>query len=227
MKLSPVNIKRQEFSKAVRGFDTREVSDFLEKVADELESAIKENETLRRTIDQLNLDVERYKTIEDSLQKALIATQESAGLALQKAHDEAAQIVRNAEAEAEKLIAGSAERAQELSKNIAALEERKAYLISRISAMIETQEEILGLRVPVEVKTVEPPVVVEEPELVTIPLDDRDEIPLTAAPFATSSGIVEVEETPKEPGEKKEKDPSNLFFTGSTEKIDINNIVED
>ncbi len=227
MKLSPVNIKRQEFSKAVRGFDTREVSDFLEKVADELESAIKENETLRRTIDQLNLDVERYKTIEDSLQKALIAAQESSGLALQKAHDEAAQIVRNAEAEAEKLIAGSAERAQELSKNIAALEERKAYLISRISAMIETQEDILGLREQKAAQTIEAPVAETEPELVTIPLDEGRDTPKPEAKVTGTSGIVEVEESPKAPEEKKEKDPSKLFFTGSTEKIDINNIVED
>lgn len=34
MKLSPVNIKRQEFSKAVRGYSIGEVNDFLEKVAE-------------------------------------------------------------------------------------------------------------------------------------------------------------------------------------------------
>ena len=66
MKLSPVNIKRQEFSKAVRGYSIGEVNDFLEKVAEEVESALKENETLRRTVDHLNLDIERYKTIEGS-----------------------------------------------------------------------------------------------------------------------------------------------------------------
>ncbi len=226
MKLSPVNIKRQEFSKSVRGFDTREVNDFLEKVADELESAIKENETLRRTIDQLNLDVERYKTIEDSLQKALIAAQESSGLALQKAHEEAAQIVRLAEAEAEKLIAGSAERAQELSKNIAVLEERKAYLFSRISAMIETQEELLGMKAPEQVSATEPPVAKKEPDLVTIPLDEGHESSEVDAPVDASVEVAGVEPS-KESEEIKEKDPSKLFFSGSSEKIDINNIVED
>lgn len=226
MKLSPVNIKRQEFSKSVRGFDTREVNDFLEKVADELESAIKENETLRRTIDQLNLDVERYKTIEDSLQKALIAAQESSGLALQKAHEEATQIVRIAETEAEKLIAGSAERAQELSKSIAALEERKAYLFSRISAMIETQEELLGLKAPKQVLATEPPVAKKEPDLVTIPLDEGHESSKVDSPVDASVDVAGVELS-KESEEIKEKDPSKLFFSGSSEKIDINNIVED
>ncbi len=223
MKLSPVNIKRQEFSKSVRGFDTREVADFLEKVAGELESAIKENETLRRTIDQLNFEVERYKTIEDSLQKALIAAQESSGLALQKAYDEAAQIVKNAEEEAERLTAGSAERALELQKNIAALEERRAWLISRLTAMIETQEDILGIREVESKAEEEQPAPIPEPELVSIPLDDGDvnKAEVAAAP------LPEEIELKKEPEAKPEKDPSKLFFGGSTEKIDLNNIVED
>ncbi len=223
MKLSPVNIKRQEFSKSVRGFDTREVGDFLEKVAGELESAIKENETLRRTIDQLNNEVERYKTIEDSLQKALIAAQESSGLALQKAYDEAAQIVKNAEEEAERLTAGAAERALELQKNIATLEERKAWLISRLTAMIETQEDILGIRVVESKVEVKQPAPLPEPELVTIPLDEggvKKEESVTAP-------VAEEIEIKKVPEAKPEKDPSKLFFGGNTEKIDLNNIVED
>jgi len=223
MKLSPVNIKRQEFSKSVRGFDTREVGDFLEKVADELESAIKENETLRRTIDQLNFEVERYKTIEDSLQKALIAAQESSGLALQKAYDEAAQIVKNAEEEAERLTAGSAARALELQKNIATLEERKAWLISRLAAMIETQEDILGIRVIEPKETVEKPAPLPEPELVTIPLDEG----MAKKEESVTRPVADEIEIKKEPEAKPEKDPSKLFFGGSTEKIDLNNIVED
>ena len=147
MKLSPVNIKRQEFTKAVRGYNTVEVNDFLEKVAEEVESVQKENETLRRTVDQLNLDIERYKTIEDSLQKALIAAQESSGLALQKANEEATKIIEDAGKEATTIIGDSQEKAIQLQKHIAELEERMAWLIARLSAMVETQEDLLGLRV--------------------------------------------------------------------------------
>ena len=218
MKLSPVNIKRQEFSKEIRGYNTKEVSDFLEKVADEVESAIKENETLRRTIDHLNLDVERYKTIEDSLQKALIAAQESSGTALQKAHEEAAEIVRHAELEAEKLLGDSQHKALELQKHIAELEERRAYILARLSAIIETQESVVGGKTP-------------SPE----PLED-----VTKTEPANETGFIdhlpmrdETAEPQLMPGdtsnsdEEKRKKLSELFFTGSSDKIDINNIVED
>lgn len=218
MKLSPVNIKRQEFSKEIRGYNTKEVTDFLEKVADEVESAIKENETLRRTIDHLNLDVERYKTIEDSLQKALIAAQESSGTALQKAHEEAAEIVRHAELEAEKLLADSQQKAIELQQHIAGLEERRAYILARLSAIIETQESVIGETTPV------PPADNAADKVETV----------EEAGFIDHLPVREEIEQPEKQGnntavseEEKRKKLSELFFTGSSDKIDINNIVED
>lgn len=218
MKLSPVNIKRQEFSKEIRGYNTKEVTDFLEKVADEVESAIKENETLRRTIDHLNLDVERYKTIEDSLQKALIAAQESSGTALQKAHEEAAEIVRRAELEAEKLLADSQQKAIELQQHIAGLEERRAYILARLSAIIETQESVIG-ETPAITAVPESPVKVESVEEAGF----IDHLPVREE---VAQSETKVNDTAASEEEKRKK-LSELFFTGSSDKIDINNIVED
>lgn len=218
MKLSPVNIKRQEFSKEIRGYNTKEVTDFLEKVADEVESAIKENETLRRTIDHLNLDVERYKTIEDSLQKALIAAQESSGSALQKAHEEAAEIVRRAELEAEKLLADSQQKAIELQQHIAGLEERRAYILARLTAIIETQESVIG-ETPAITAVPESPVKVESVEEAGF----IDHLPVREE---VAQSETKVNDTAASEEEKRKK-LSELFFTGSSDKIDINNIVED
>ena len=218
MKLSPVNIKRQEFSKEIRGYNTKEVTDFLEKVADEVESAIKENETLRRTIDHLNLDVERYKTIEDSLQKALIAAQESSGSALQKAHEEAAEIVRRAELEAEKLLADSQQKAIELQQHIAGLEERRAYILARLSAIIETQESVIG-ETPAITAVPESPVKIESVEEAGF----IDHLPVREE---VAQSEIKGNDTAASEEEKRKK-LSELFFTGSSDKIDINNIVED
>jgi cell division initiation protein len=45
MKVSPISIKKQEFSKSLRGYDPEEVQAFLEKLADEFDDLQKENET--------------------------------------------------------------------------------------------------------------------------------------------------------------------------------------
>ncbi|MBV6444116.1 MAG: Cell cycle protein GpsB [Ignavibacteriaceae bacterium] len=247
MKLTPVNIKRQEFSKSVRGFDPKEVGDFLEKVAAELETAIKENERLQKTIEVLNFEIERYKNLEDSLQKALISTQEATERTLQKAALEAEEIIKNAEAEAAGLVAGTADKTLELQKEIAELEERKIYLISRLTAIIETQEELLGMKP--ETKKVEREAGLttlrEDEEKAEKPGEGEQAEQVTQSGHGGPAGQSGQGKSAGEPGEGGqseqethsekeptvtitlgEKKPSELYFSGS-EEIDINNIVED
>ncbi|MBK7866016.1 MAG: DivIVA domain-containing protein [Ignavibacteriales bacterium] len=255
MKLSPVNIKRQEFSKAVRGYSIGEVNDFLEKVAEEVESALKENETLRRTVDHLNLDIERYKTIEDSLQKALIAAQESSGLALQKANDEAARIVEEAGNEATVILGDSQDKAIKLQTHIAELEERMAWLIARLSAMVDTQENLLGLKTKSidkmpEVKLVEEiseakveptdsviAAVDASSEMINSNVPERETV-ITKIEMPEPPEVVEYKVDTEKPEEIKKKVPlsdeeqkrkklAEMFFAGGSEKIDLNNIVDD
>lgn len=254
MKLSPVNIKRQEFSKAVRGYSIGEVNDFLEKVAEEVESALKENETLRRTVDHLNLDIERYKTIEDSLQKALIAAQESSGLALQKANDEAARIVEEAGNEATVILGDSQDKAIKLQTHIAELEERMAWLIARLTAMVDTQENLLGLKAKSINKMPEPQSVEEISEVKVEPADSvvvydisaetthadvpEEETVITELETPEPLNVVEEKVESEKPEDIKKKAPlsdedqkrkklAEMFFTGGSEKIDLNNIVDD
>ncbi len=40
MKLTPISIKSQEFSKSLRGYDSEEVKTYLEKLANEIEEMI-------------------------------------------------------------------------------------------------------------------------------------------------------------------------------------------
>ncbi|MBK7380202.1 MAG: DivIVA domain-containing protein [Ignavibacteriales bacterium] len=77
MKFSPLSIKQQEFSKSMRGYETEEVQAFLEKLADEFDNLYKENEKLKRELDELNIKVAEYKRIEKNLQDTLLKAQDS------------------------------------------------------------------------------------------------------------------------------------------------------
>jgi len=46
LRITPLDIRKQEFKRAVRGFDRDEVSMFLEMVAEEFESLLRENSRL-------------------------------------------------------------------------------------------------------------------------------------------------------------------------------------
>jgi len=64
MKISPIEIRQQEFTKKMRGYDPDEVQNFLESLAEELEKFIVENESLKSEIDSLTEQNNEYKKIE-------------------------------------------------------------------------------------------------------------------------------------------------------------------
>jgi cell division initiation protein len=51
VKLTPLDIRRQEFKKVVRGVDPEEVSVFLDMVAGEYERVLRENKTLSEELE--------------------------------------------------------------------------------------------------------------------------------------------------------------------------------
>src|SRR6266496_3907738 len=70
MRISPIDIRQQQFTKRFWGLDSAEVDAFLEDVAEDLESVLKENALLREQLSTLeertrNL-AEREKMMEEA-----------------------------------------------------------------------------------------------------------------------------------------------------------------
>ena len=63
MKITPLDINNQKFRTRFRGFDVREVDDFLQAAAGELELQLRENLRLKERITELESQVERLKDI--------------------------------------------------------------------------------------------------------------------------------------------------------------------
>ena len=64
MKITPLDIRKQEFTKALRGFDPVEVQSFLDMVSEEFEGLVKENESLRSDAKKLKNQLGEYQEIE-------------------------------------------------------------------------------------------------------------------------------------------------------------------
>ena len=67
MKISPIEIRQQEFSKKMRGYDPDEVQNFLESLAEELDKLNTENESLKSEAESLTEQINEYKKIEQNL----------------------------------------------------------------------------------------------------------------------------------------------------------------
>lgn len=72
MRITPLNIKKQDFKKSFRGFNTEEVDLFLEKIANEFEKILTENDSIKKQLEDANLQLSEFKRIEKNLQDTLI-----------------------------------------------------------------------------------------------------------------------------------------------------------
>ena len=97
MKLTPLDIKKQEFKKVLRGYDTVEVDTFMDMMANEFEDMLRAQKEMRDRIVELEIQLKDYRQIEKTLQQTLMQVQETTGRTYESARKEAEVIVREAE----------------------------------------------------------------------------------------------------------------------------------
>src|SRR6185436_16128536 len=103
MRISALDIRQQQFSKRVRGFDRQEVEAFLEDVAEDYESVVKENTLLKEQLATLEERSRNITEHERTLQDTLITTHRLTEEMKQAAKREAEILVRDAEMRGEKI----------------------------------------------------------------------------------------------------------------------------
>lgn len=136
--LTPLDVRKQQFRKALSGFDPDEVRAFLGLVAGEMERLVKEQAALAEQASQMKGRLEEYQTLERSLRDAVVAAQGMRDESRRHAEREAELILAKAELEAEGRLRQSEIALTDLKREMAALRsERQSYLI-RLRALIDT-----------------------------------------------------------------------------------------
>jgi len=101
--LTPLDIRKQEFRRVLRGFDPAGVEDFRMRVADELERIIRERSVLEERLAALTEQLRVFREREKAMNEALVAAQQLRADTRAAAEREAQVIVREAEAEARRI----------------------------------------------------------------------------------------------------------------------------
>ena len=94
--MSPEEIFDKKFEKG-RGYDKKEVDDYLQELYQAYKDLYTQNVEYQDQIRTLNNGLQHYKTIETSLQKALILAEKTADETIQTAKLKADSIIREAE----------------------------------------------------------------------------------------------------------------------------------
>lgn len=101
MRITPMDIEQQEFSRSFRGYNEEEVDDYLDKIVKDYEELIKENAKLREEIDRMKDRLKEFSEIEETLRSALLNAQKSAEEMKGRVENEAKIVIEKAERDAE------------------------------------------------------------------------------------------------------------------------------
>jgi len=147
MKISPIEIRQQEFTKKMRGYDPDEVQNFLESLAEELDNLNVENESLRNEVETLTDQINEFKKIEKNLQDTLLSAQESSTKSLDATKKQTSLMIREAELKASQIIEKARESTNDIRNAVINLREEKDLILAKLKAIVSSQANLLELKV--------------------------------------------------------------------------------
>ena len=137
--LTPLDVRRQEFRRRLRGYEPLGVEDFRMRVADELERVLREKSVLEERVAALTEQLRVFRERETAMNEALVAAQQLREETRAAAEREAQIIVREAEAEGRQQL-DQAHRAEEEARGRQTEVERQfAGYLAGFRALLERQ----------------------------------------------------------------------------------------
>lgn len=143
MSISPLDIRKQEFRRKMRGYDPEEVGSFLDRVASELESAKATAAALEEKLKESDDRLGHYRLIERNLQDAAVTVQRALDERSRMAEKEAELIVRDAHSRAQTEVGVLNERIARLQSDIATLEGQRTHFFVRMRSVLRSQTDLL------------------------------------------------------------------------------------
>lgn len=143
MKLTPLDIKRQEFNKSLRGYDPVEVDAFLDMLADELEQLLRDQKQFKDEASELRIQLHGYQEVEATLKDTLVNAQESIKESRENSNREAELMIHDAELRAEKIVENAKLRLAEMKNELVVVKAQKDSFARRLRHLLESQLELI------------------------------------------------------------------------------------
>ncbi|GMQ31069.1 DivIVA domain-containing protein [Algoriphagus confluentis] len=141
MKISPTAIRQKAFETAFRGFEKKQVTDFLEEMSVAMEQINQENLELRSKLQQVEAEAKRLKDVEDSLFRTLKTAEDTGASIITEASEAADQII----GEANQIAEQTTREAQQYAQNLQAQANEHARVITT-AAEVKAKETIKEIR---------------------------------------------------------------------------------
>ncbi len=143
--LSPIEIKKHEFSRAFRGYDPDEVRGFLDSLAGEVERLSDQYRTQTLELERLKSETTAFQRVEQNLKDALVQAQENLKKAEETSRREADLVIKEAQFEAEKIIRDARRKTGDIESEIEQLSVKRDSFVRKLRILLSSELEILHL----------------------------------------------------------------------------------
>jgi len=145
MNLTPLDIQRQTFSRALKGYNVDEIRAYLQLIAEEIERLIRDVDRLARENAMLREDLDEHNARERILKDTLLSAQKVSEDVKANAQKEAELIVKDAELLSERLTSQAMTRVADLERTIQDLKIERKSARNKLQTTIDTIQQLLML----------------------------------------------------------------------------------
>lgn len=143
MKITPLDIKQNNFKKKNGRYDAAEVDGFLEAVRLTLEDQIRTKDDLTRETERMKEELDRLRGDEKLLKEAVVSIQQFSEDLKEKAQKEAKLMISEAELEAERTISQAQIDASAIKQDISELIRQRVQFESTMRHVIDAHRKLL------------------------------------------------------------------------------------
>jgi DivIVA domain-containing protein len=137
--LTPLDVRRYDFGKSLRGYDPERVEQFRTQVAEELERLTRQTQELEAKAKGFHEQLRAFRERDKALNDALVSAQQLRGEIREQSEREAQLILREARGEADRIVEGSRGEIRHLQAHIAELERARRNYLAQLRVMVERQ----------------------------------------------------------------------------------------
>lgn len=138
MKIAPIDIAHKTFGRKLMGLDPDEVVDFLRAVADELETVIRERNTLRENLREKELIVAEYKERDELLKSTITTAQRMSEKIQQDADRESKLIVSDAHQKSDMIVRDARDSLKKIYQEITDLKRVRMQFENNVRALMQS-----------------------------------------------------------------------------------------
>ncbi len=139
MRITPLDVRKQEFKRGMRGYDSDEVRAFLSTLADEYEAVLVDNKQLRERVVEQDDKLGDYRNLEKTLRDTLMTAERVTQDAKETARKEGEVLVQQAQQRVERVLGEGRERLNELRREALAVHREKEAYLGRFRSLAEAQ----------------------------------------------------------------------------------------